>query len=412
MAQGNTVALEAALRDHQAATQSSSTPVVSPPAPRPTAGPPQPLDETSSIQKRLEALAAGIEAARRGWEAGDAAAVHRWAAQAESDIPLIRKQLEGAQTPAPTAQAPAPIAPTPSPAMAPAPEEDLASPTTGAMPAPDPTILLPKVRHPVSLVIAGMGDGDRSVELAEALGVDGVTARLSAISRYPRVVLRGEDRVRMEQTAKRVRSSLGILAEVVDRDTLLAVGPAVAILQATSCDPLRLEVVGRPMWDIELSAQGPEEPRMVEPSIELVVVGEIVVQQFRSLTQGGRLKHVREARVQGSGENRLAVVDLHGPQGIYRMVEGQTDLSGFPGHTPSSARRSFKDFGAYLAAQGLTVLPQRVCQPGLHRPTGGVVAGQVTTGQATGWATWEEHSRSCRCLYGISGPQETADDPE
>lgn len=259
---------------------------------------------------------------------------------------------------------------------------------------------MPKVRHSMALIVEGMGDPERGPALAEALSVDGVTARLIAVSRYPRFVFRGEDEVRMRQAATRVREELGVRAAVVTRAGLLEIGPAVAVTQALTAEPLRLEIVDRAMWDVDLKAQPGNDPREIVPDLRLAVVGEIVVHRFRALPQGGRLKHIRENRVRGTGEDRLGVVDLHTDGGILRVVEGATDLTGFPGHTPSAAVRSLRDFVAHLESR-IPVMPRRICQPGLDRPGGGAVAGQAGPSQDTGWAAFEEHSRACRRLFGL-----------
>jgi hypothetical protein len=258
---------------------------------------------------------------------------------------------------------------------------------------------MPKVRHSMALFVEGMGDVEQGPALAEALGVDGVTARLIAVSRYPRFVFRGEDEVRMRKAAGRVQAELGIRATVVTREELLAIGAAVGVTQAVIAAPLRLEIVDRAMWDVDLRAQPGKDPREVVPELRLAVVGEVVVHHFRAMAQGGRLKHIRENRVSTIGEHRLSVIDLHTEGGILRMVEGATDLSGFPGHTPSAAVRSLRDFVTHLQSQ-VPVMPRRICQPSLDRPGGGAVAGQGTS-QDTGWGAFEEHSRACRVLFGL-----------
>ncbi len=411
MAQGSVASLEAALRDHQDAggsppaaelpSEAAPDPVSVPAKPQPA---PAPLGPPISIADTLADLGDALDDARLAWVRGDVVAVRSWTEQAGPKLKRILTQLDREEAEE-DAQIPLlPDAPTdpgvpdlpegfasqvPSPPQPPAEQPPLVS----------PTIVLPKVRHPLSLVVEGMGDAERGPALAEALGVDGVTARLVAVSCYPRLVLRGEDRVRLEQTAERVRESLGIRTTVVDREGLLEIGPAVSVTRALTRDPLTVEVVDRAMWDVDLTAQPGSEPRELTPEILLGVVGAIVVQLYRSPVQGGRLKHLRETRVQGAGEDRLGVVDLHTADGILRVVEGATELSGFPGHTPSASGRSLRDFVAHLETQ-VRVMPRRICQPGLDRPGGGVVAGQSGVSMDTGWAAFEEHSRACRLLYG------------
>jgi len=423
MAQGNVAALEAALRDHQAASPASELepPVRSVPVSAPSASPrpARPVTKASkahppiSIADTLANLGDGLDDARLAWISGEIAAVRTWVEEARPLLEAVLAQLarEAAEENPQLPLLPdAPTDPGPGPELAPPVRHQKSQgmsavgPVVPVTPAAAATILMPKVRHSMALIVEGMGDPDQGPALAEALGVDGVTARLIAVSRYPRFVFRGEDEVRMTQAAARVREVLGVRAAVVTRDKLLSIGPAVAVTQAITADPLRLEIVDRAMWDVDLRAQPGKDPREIVPTIRLAVVGEIVVHRFRALPQGGRLKHIRENRVQGAGEERLAVVDLHTDGGILRVVEGATDLNGFPGHTPSSAVRSLREFVAHLHVQ-IPVMTRRVCQPGLDRPGGGAVAGQAGTSQDTGWGAFEEHSRACRLLFGLPIPQ-------
>ena len=421
MARGDTTALEAALRDHQ--SQSGQAVPPSPPPPKsqspsprsvPTAPPepavppsPAPSHPPISIADTLATVGEELDDARLAWIGGDVAAVRKWAKETQPQLEAILVQLDREEAEE-DAQVPllpdewtdsAEAAPEPAPAEAP-PVEAQVPPAEADVPTVEPTILMPKVRHPSALVVEGMGDAEHGVALAEALGVDGVTARLIAVSRYPRFVFRGEDDARMAEAAQRVQTDLGIRAAVIHREQLLEVGSAAGVTRALTATPLRLEVVDRPMWDVDLRTQGGSHPREVAPDLRLAVVGEVVIHRFRPMPQGGRLKHIRETRVQGAGEERLAVADLHTPEGILRVVEGATELAGFPGHTPSAAVRSLRDFVTHLESL-VPVMPRRVCQPGLDRPGGGAVAGQNSASQDTGWAAFEEHSRACRLLYKV-----------
>jgi|GEM_PF-1212910 len=429
LTQGNVGTLEAALRDHAAveseppvaqATRPSHAPaavarapIASTPAPQKAPARSQPADVAPapiSVASALATLGEGLDDVRIAWIRGDVNEVRAWARGAIPTLQQVLAQLDREEAGDETQLSLLADAPTESVEVAPSPDPVDAVPSVQE-PPPTPTILMPKVRHPLALVVEGMGDVEQGPALAEALGVDAVTARLIAVSRYPRFVLRGQDAVRMDQTAVRIREQMGIRAAVVDRPGMLAIGPAVAVTQAVTATPLQVEVVDRAMWDVDLTAQPGATPREIAPVLRLAVVAEVVVHRFRAAVQGGRLKRLREAKVQSAGEERLGVVDLHTDEGILRVVEGATDLSGFPGHTPSAAVRSLRDFVAHLESM-IPVMPRRVCQPGLDRPGGGAVAGQAGPTLDTGWAAFEEHSRACRLLYGLPIPNQVVDGSE
>jgi hypothetical protein len=377
MSQGSVDALHSALSSDVPGPASAAS--VSP-----VAAPPEPLSKTSldeiSVADALADLGEGLDDARLAWISGDVGVVRSWAEAAGPTLRAVLQQL--------------------------AREEEAENPQLSLIPDPSPeppvppVILMPKVRHPLALVVEGMGDPERGPALAEALGVDGVTARLVAMCRYPRFVLRGDDEAQLNQAAEQVQSALGIRAVVVSRDAMLAIGPARGVTGALSSEPLQLQIVECPEWDVDLTEPAAGELRTLTPDLRLAVAGEIVVHRFRAATQGGRLKHIREHRVQSVGETRLSVIDLHTDTAVLRLVQGATDMSGFPGHTPSAAVRSLRDYLSVLE-QSVPVIPRRICQPGLDRPGGGAVAGQSSPTQDSGWAAFEEHSRACRLLYGL-----------
>ena len=84
----------------------------------------------------------------------------------------------------------------------------------------EPIICLPQVRRGYGLVVEGIGNVDRHGEFVEALGMDGATARMLAIARQPRIAIRGDDRIRLEDMAKRLRQKAGGAAAVIDHDHL------------------------------------------------------------------------------------------------------------------------------------------------------------------------------------------------
>ena len=71
--------------------------------------------------------------------------------------------------------------------------------------------------HPYSLVLDCPGDAMRAPVLARALEIDGVTARMLAVSRYPRVALRSADPEPLRRLCERYRAAIGKGAAVVYR---------------------------------------------------------------------------------------------------------------------------------------------------------------------------------------------------
>ena len=254
-----------------------------------------------------------------------------------------------------------------------------------------PVILLPKVRRPYALVMEGPGNIELHESIARALDIDGVTARMLALARQPRVVLRGEDRKRLEDMACGVREHLSLSATVIDADTLRSMGPA-SLLIGFGDGPTTHPIAD---WSVDFKVDGLTGEAMVEPPA-LIVPGEIVISQYREARQGGRLKHLREGRKQASSEKRLAIVDVHIPNKIVRILEQYTNLSDAPGST-DSFRQSLKSLLQNWSEQGILTLESRTCTASVD---GGVSGGaEAAALRDTGWASWEEHSRSARALF-------------
>ena len=270
-------------------------------------------------------------------------------------------------------------------------------------PAPAPDVLLPRYRRPFALVVEGLNDADRGEAIAGALGVDGVTARMIALAKQPRVVLRSETAERLEVLAAAIRADLHVAAAVVAPNDMIAVGPA-ALLIGFEHGPETITVHD---WTAEPPESGPREKLKEAPL--LIVPGEVVVMKARAVRGGGRLKHLREGRTTPSSERRLAVVDLHLAGGIVRMVEGATDLSDAPAAVEGSFRTSIRGMLDDWAASGVRVLESRTVASSGHAvgSRSDEDGGQVTTS----WPEWEEHSRSCRALFidRDSVPQLTAE---
>ncbi|MGB0641603.1 MAG: hypothetical protein ACPGTU_19885, partial [Myxococcota bacterium] len=254
-----------------------------------------------------------------------------------------------------------------------------------------PVILLPKVRRPHALVMEGPGDVEQHESIAKALGVDGVTARMLALARQPRVALRGEDKSRLEGMAAAVREQLNLGATVVDAEALLSMGPA-SLLIGFAEGPKTCPIND---WTVDFKVDDLEGTPMVEAPL-LIVPGEIVINEYRESRQGGRLKHLREGRMQAASEKRLAIVDVHLPNQIVRILEQYSSLSDAPGST-GAFRQSLKSLLQNWADQGIRTLESRTCTASVD---GGVSSGSEQAAlRDTGWAAWEEHSRSARALF-------------
>lgn len=258
-------------------------------------------------------------------------------------------------------------------------------------PPPAPDVLLPRYRRPFGLVLEGLNDAERGEAIAATLNVDGVTARMIALAKQPRVVLRAETADRLEDRAAAIRSTLNVAAAVVDPASMVAIGPAV-LLVGFEHGP---ETIAVPDWTAEPPESG-RRAKLTEAPL-LVVPGEVMVMKARAVRGGGRLKHLREGRTTPSSERRLAVVDLHLSGGIVRMMEGATDLSDAPAVVEGSFRSSIRGMMDDWAAAGIRVLESRTVTPSGHAVGSRTDedGGQVTTS----WPEWEEHSRSCRALF-------------
>ena len=254
-----------------------------------------------------------------------------------------------------------------------------------------PEVLLPKYRRAHALVLDGPDDVGRAQEIVDAIGVDGVTARMIAIAKHPRIVLRSERSVQLEHMATVLRSKLSMTAVVVDADALRLFGPAV-LLADFSHGP---ETVCVNDWTSEAPPSGVRE--LMSETPVLVVPGEVVLMRSRAVRGGGRLKHLRDGRMTPASERRLAVLDMHTPSGIVRMLEGTTDVSAAPGSVEGSFRSTLRNMMDTWESEGVQVLDARTVNPsgqgGADRI--GEDGGQLTTS----WPEWEEHTRACRALF-------------
>ena len=255
-----------------------------------------------------------------------------------------------------------------------------------------PTVLLPKVRRHFALVVEGVGDVEAHGEFVTHLDIDGVTARMVARSRQPRIALRSDDESDLSRRSAALRSGAGLKTAVVSPGILADFGPA-HLLTSFEAGPQAIEVND---WTADLHAlmeKGPSLPLDAPP--RLVVPGELVFQRFRQATGGGRLKHLRERRLDPGRQVRLQVVDLHLPDQIVRIFEGVTDVAHAPGASEDGFHRTLAQMLEAWSDDGVLVLPSRTFEPvgpqGQLDERGGVLAHP--------WAQWEEYSRSSRCLY-------------
>ena len=257
---------------------------------------------------------------------------------------------------------------------------------------PAPVVLLPKVRRPFALVVEGMGSVEAHPAFVEHLCLDAVTSRMLARARHPRVAIRGDDEHELEQRAAALVRETQIQAIVVSPADLLGTGPA-RLLTSFETGPATIEVHD---WTADLHAlieRSISEPLGEVP--KLIVPGELVLQRYRPASGGGRLKHLREGRLDAGRQVRLQVVDLHMEDFIVRILEGVTDLAHAPGASEEGFHRTLMQMLEGWESEGHTVLNSRTLEPstpeGQPDELGGVLAHP--------WPQWEEHSRCSRLLY-------------
>jgi hypothetical protein len=264
--------------------------------------------------------------------------------------------------------------------------------------------VLPPFRQPWLLVVEGPGNGDLAAPLAEALRLDRLTARLAALARHPKVVVRGHEPEPLREAARRVQRELRLRATVVARDQLLQIGHPETVLAVDALGPLRLRCTRAHAWtDDPAEARGRPCQLRELTALQGVVMGEVVTRFYRdgqSLSRSRRGQRV----LRPAGEQRRRVVDLHAMGGFVRLVQGVTDTAGLPVHVPGSAVQSFKGLEEQpaLLAPGAVVLGSRSCSPRAdpRLPEGAEPGAAVVV---SGWPDWEEHTRTCRMLLGL-GP--------
>ena len=257
---------------------------------------------------------------------------------------------------------------------------------------PSPVVMLPKVRRRFSLVVEGVGDVEVHESFVTHLRLDAVTSRMIARARQPRIALRSDEEDDLRERAKALVSESQIRAVVINSSDLTEIGPA-RLLTSFESGPEFIDVHD---WTADLHALMERNPSTSMNQVpSLIVPGELVFQRYRAASGGGRLKHLREGKLDSGRQVRLQVVDLHLQDGIVRIFEGATDLAHAPGASEDGFHRTLAQMLEAWANQGCPVLTSRTLEPtgpeGQVDELGGVLAHP--------WPQWEEHSRSSRVLY-------------
>jgi hypothetical protein len=347
-----------------------------PPVALPSARPPS-AGEADGV---FDALAATAARARGAWRSGDAAAVSRTLGELQATLAEARLLAGGPEL---------------TPAALPPDALDPVEP--GAVVSP--LVELPPYRHPWLLVVEGAGDPQKARVLAASMDVDLPTAQQTALSPYPRVALRSDERLTLDRKAGRIQAMAGLRAAVVSRDALVAMGAPLTALGATGVS--RFSVVDGAAW------RGSEDHQTLGPGliadttgVALAVPGDVIVRKYRVGVELGR---GRGRVVKVAGERRVAVIDLHGRDCFVRVVQAVTDLRGLPGHDTQSTLRSMRGLADKLWQwwPQAKALPARTARPG-DMPSLEEVAAQPDGLERAGWAAWEEHSRMARLLAGLA----------
>ena len=340
-----------------------------------------------ALQALVESARAAVHAQQRGGDLHQA-------------LDAVSAAVESARRLAPTvAVSKATPAPLPPSLTLPPPPAPLPSVAPEVVPLGRPAVELPRYRHRWMLILAGPGNAELGPRLAAALGVDGVTARLAAIARAPRVALRSDEPETLRTAAVRVQR-LGVSAVVVAREELYDITAPDVVLGVAK--PGRLSVSASTCWDGDRPLVPPADLRSLPwGGLSLAVPGEVVVRRYRlgrSLARGRRQDRVLRLAT----ERRVRVLDLHGPGRFLRLIAGLTDTTGLPGHDPDSALRAHKALVERLSELLVKcrIAGDRSCAPGSAPPMPEGHDGSSPI-EASGWPLWEEHSRLARVLAGL-----------
>ncbi|MFT5679306.1 MAG: hypothetical protein ACI8RZ_000210 [Myxococcota bacterium] len=330
----------------------------------------------STIDDGLRQLTWLLSEATSAWKGADTVACRVNLSRLHAQIPSLLSQL------------PAPLEPTPAPVPQPISNEPVRIfEGQGSWSS---------AGHPFALVVDCPGDAARAPAVARVLEVDGVTARMLAVSRYPRVALRNAESEPLQRLSTRYLAALGLGAAVIPRESLLDIDLPKVILGPAGLQGFR--VCDAPLWlqpvhDSLIDGHVVRSPRLL-----LAVPGEVVTCHYRSSEKGARSRDAYQL----SRESRIGVLDLHGPGVFLRVVEGATDFQGLPGYIVSSRRRSFRglvdNIGQWFP--GIQGFGSRVCRPtGNPHPSPDQPLRPRL--EVNAWPMWEEHTRLCRLLLGI-----------
>lgn len=337
----------------------------------------------AELAKPFDDLAALLAEARRQWEAGQPEEASSRLAQLQLRTAGLRARLRELAV-----QADAPV-------------------VSVDTPAPQSRV---SVRHmagkvvsqPFCLYVECPADASASARVARALGVDGVSAHSLAVCRYPRAARRGDDKEWLEAMAARYRSGLGLQAAVIPREKLLDIGLPKVILGPAGRRGFQISTA--PLW-----TGAPHDPLhhgsgIQAPDITLAVPGAVVSSQFEATPRGRGLGHTYSL----AREERIGVIDLHGPGVFLRVVETITEFNGMPGHVPSARRRSFRGFLDQIEEwfPGIRKLGPRVRRPPDPPDPDPSDTSLKQRLVVDGWASWEEHTRLCRLMVGIPAAPE------
>ena len=333
--------------------------------------------EESTVDDGLDQLERRLAEARQAWKAQDLHACR-------SSLGLLQKQL-----PSLLSQLPKP-----------------AAPALSAPPISNEPVRIFEAQgswssagHPFALVVDCPADAGKAPLVARVLETDGVTARMLAVSRHPKVVLRSSDAESLQKQRIRYAVSLGLGAVVVSRESLLDIGLPDVVLGPAGLQNFR--VCDAPLW-LQPMSDAIIDGRVVRaPLLLLAVPGEVVTCHYQR--SGGGARGRNPPAYQLSHESRIGVLDLHGPGVFLRIVEGATDFQGLPGHIPGSQRRSFRGLNENIGQwfPDIQKYGSRVCRP-TEEPQSSPDQSSRPRLEVNAWPMWEEYTRLCRLLLGIS----------
>jgi hypothetical protein len=255
---------------------------------------------------------------------------------------------------------------------------------------PVPVVSAPPIRFAWMLVIQAKGSAET---LSAVLGVDLATARAQLLAGYPKIVLRSNHVSELEPVIQRAMEA-DLSAEILSREEFLKVARPWCVL---GLDQGQLQVHGEAGWELSVPLGVPEKTVPLLP-VWLVVVGEVVSQRQRGAREPGKLERGRVGAAGALQEQRVMVLDLYGEgERAVRIVEGVTNMAGFPGYEVGSSRLSFKRLVEWLEGQGADVVPKRVVA------AVGEQRGSDGSRVESGWPAWEEHSWAVKMLRSREG---------